>query len=415
MSTLEAHTSISYARAMRLNALLMGLGVISGVVFVSVQTAQSAQSRVARDIEELVRIGPRYPGTPGIERARAYLSAEYRKAGYVIEEQSFTYPRLEDLGSSLTVGPDRLEARAMQGSGAGRTSGRVVVVPNFGRTADYAGLDVKGAIALVRRGETRFGEKVRNAVQAGAAAVGIVNTAPGDLSGAIGEDVSVPVVGLPGSSGLPLLERAMKDRLEGTLEVNQRRTMVSARNLIARLEEARKPKLIVGGHVDTVAVSPGANDNGSGTASTLEVARRLAGTPAAKQIWFVGFDGHEEFQQPVLGSKHFVGTVTRDVLNDLTAMLNLDMIGVGERLMIGGTPGIVTMARAAAPTLEVMEDGLSDHTNFQQAGVPGLFFWRGMEPNYHQPTDRVINPPLLEDNVRQTLAVIARLLESDAK
>ena len=400
---------------MRLNALVVGLGVVSAVVFVSVNTAQGAQSRVARDIEELVRIGPRYPGTPGIERARAYLAAEYRKAGYIVEEQAFTYSRLEDLGSNLTVGPDRIEGRAMQGSGAGRASGRVVVVPNFGRTTDYAGLDVKGAIVLVRRGETRFGEKVRNAVQAGAAAVGIVNTAPGDLSGAIGEDVSVPVVGLPGSSGLPLLERAAKDRLEGTLEVNQRRTTVSAKNLIARLEEARQPRLIVGGHYDTVAVSPGANDNGSGTASTLEIARRLAGTPVAKQIWFVGFDGHEEFQQPVLGSKHFVGAVPREVLNGVTAMLNLDMIGVGERLMIGGTSKIVTMAKAAAPTLEVMDDSLSDHTNFQQAGVPGLFFWRGMEPNYHQPTDRTINPPLLEDNVKQGLSVIARLLEGDTK
>ncbi len=400
---------------MRLKALLAGLGVISGAALVSANTAQSAQSRVARDVEELVRIGPRYPGTPGIERARAYLTAEYRKAGYIVEEQSFTYQRLEDLGSSLTVGSDRLEARAMQGSGAGRASGRVVVVPNYGRTADYAGLDVRGAIALVRRGEIRFGEKVRNAVQAGATAVGIVNTAPGELDGAIGEDVSVPVVGLPGSSGLPLLERALKNRLEGTIEVNQRRTMVNARNLIARLEEARKPKLIVGGHVDTVAVSPGANDNGSGTASTLEVARRLAGTPAARHVWFVGFDGHEEFQQPVLGSKHFVGAVSREVLDGVTAMLNLDMVGVGERLMIGGTASVVTVAKTAAPTLEVMEDSLSDHTNFQQAGVPGLFFWRGMEPNYHQPTDRVINPPLLEDNVRQALAVIARLLEGDAK
>ena len=365
--------------------------------------------RVARDVEALVQIGPRYPGSGGIERARAYLEGEYRKAGYTVEYQPFTYQRSEDLGSSVAVGADAFKGRAMLGSASAKVSGRLVAVPNVGRAADFAGLEAKGAIALVQRGEIRFLEKVQNAVKAGAVGVVLYNSAADDFSGTLGAEVAVPVLAVPGSVGTALVAQAGSG--EARLEVNVKRGTVNARNLIARLEGVTRPQVVVGGHYDTVEGSPGANDNGSGTATILEMARQIARTPAGRRVWFVAFDGHEELGQPVLGSKQFTELSNPELLRGLRAMLNFDMIGVGDRLLLGGSSPLADTVRAAVPSLEFLNDTLSDHTNFQRAGVPSLFFWRGMEPNYHTPNDRVINGALLEENVRLGLAALRHILE----
>jgi Iap family predicted aminopeptidase len=362
-------------------------------------------------VDTLVGFGPRVAGSPAMERAANYLLEQYKKAGYVAEIQPFEFPRYDDLGSFLTVDRNRVAGTAMQGSPAAKLEGRLVAVPNFGRASDYAGIDAKGAIVLVKRGETRFAEKARTALAQGAIGVVIVNSVPGPLNGGVlGEDIQIPVLAIPGADGLPLLERAIKEKVSAQLELNVKRTIVAGKNVIAHLEGVTQPKLILGGHVDSVPGSPGANDNASGTAATLEIARNLAGSPLAKQVWFMAFDAEEA---GLIGSRAFVERAKPEFLKGLRGMLNFDMVGVNAKLGVGGTQAITKIVQGVQPDIDVFDDFTgSDHASFVPAGVPVAFFFRGLEPNYHQPTDQKVDPKLLDEAIRVGLETVKRVLEA---
>jgi hypothetical protein len=143
------------------------------------------------------------------------------------------------------------------------------------------------------------------------------------------------------------------------------------------------------------AVHPGADDNASGTAGMLEIARRLAAAPPARTVVFAAFAGEEE---GLLGSAHFVQNppVPKD---RIVAMLNLDMIGrakVGPALTIGGYgtasqwPELVEKLNANHHLkLSTSKGGFgaSDHSSFYAADVPVLFLFTGAHEDYHKPSD----------------------------
>jgi len=137
--------------------------------------------RANSDVRALVKLGPRVTGTPVMDRHLPDRGVP--QAGYVAEVQTFTYPKFEDLGSNLSVGKTTIEGWALNGSLAGQPTAPLVAVPNVGRAADFASVDVKGAIAIVRRGKIRFLEKAQNAAAAGAVGLVLVNTESGNLSG----------------------------------------------------------------------------------------------------------------------------------------------------------------------------------------------------------------------------------------
>jgi Iap family predicted aminopeptidase len=387
-----------------------GLAALAAATIAVPMSLALDANRANKDVETLVGFGPRVVGSVNMQRANDYVVQEFRKAGYQTEIQTFDVPRWEDKGSSLTVDRNRIEGRALFGSGSGKLEGRLVAVPNFGRVTDYTGLDVKGAIVLVRRGETRFLEKARNAIAAGASGVVIVNQVPGVLAGTLGEEVSVPVLGVSSADGNPLIERAGKETVNAQLEVNVVREIAKGRNVIARMEGSTQPKLIIGGHFDSVPGSPGANDNASGTAVTLELARELANTPFSKQIWFIAFDAEED---GLVGSRAFVVQAKPEFLRGLRAMLNFDMVGVNEKLGVGGNAPVVRAVQAVKSDIDTFQDfSGSDHASFASAGVPVAFFFRGLEPNYHQPGDVRVDPKLLDETLQVGLGTIKRLLET---
>lgn len=369
-------------------------------------------SRAAADVQALVNLGPRVAGTPVMDFASRYLIEEYRKAGYVTEVQTFTYPKFEDLGSNLTISGTTIEGRALNGSQAGKPTAPIVAVPNVGRTADFASVDVKGAIALVRRGEIRFLQKAQNAAAAGAIALVIVNTQSNNFSGTLGGDAKIPVLALAGDLGAPLLARTRRDRLKVTLNVNTRQGLVTGRNVIAHLKGVTRPSVLLGGHYDSVLGSPGANDNASGTAVVLEIARNLAGTSLARQTWFLAFDGEED---GLHGSRAFVRAAEPQFLSGLKGMLNFDMVGVNDTLRVGGTSSLTALAQTADRSISTLLGGAggSDHASFAAASVPVLFFYRGQEPNYHSPNDKQVDPKLLDETAQVGLDVVKRLLTSE--
>jgi aminopeptidase YwaD len=364
--------------------------------------------RTLADVEALVKLGPRVAGTPVMDQASAYLIDEYRKAGYVTKVQTFTYPKFADLGSNLSVDDKTVEGKALNGTIPGKVTAPLVAVPNVGRKADFADVNVKGAIAIVQRGEIRFSEKAKNASAAGAVGLVIVNNQAGDVYGTLGEEVKIPVLAVSAQQGNPLIQRVQSSPVNASLNVDAQRRVVTGRNIIAHLEGVTAPKIILGGHYDSVPGSPGANDNASGTAVVLALARNLSGTPTAREAWFIAFDGEED---GLHGSRAFVNQAESQFLSRLKAMVNFDMVGVNDRLGIGGTSSLTKFAQNIEPGVKTFGSfGGSDHAPFADKGVPVLFFYRGQEPNYHTPNDQKVDPKLLNETTQVALDVIKQIV-----
>ncbi len=143
-------------------------------------------------------------------------------------------------------------------------------------------------------------------------------------------------------------------------------------------------------------IHPGADDNASGTAGVIELARSLsAGGAHRRGLLLLCFAGEEE---GLLGSAYYAAHPLKP-LSEAVAMLNMDMIGRlrDNKLYVGGVGTGLTfpalVARAAQQTglqtdqSEAGGYGASDHTSFTVKQVPTLFFFSGLHSDYHKPSD----------------------------
>jgi glutamate carboxypeptidase len=188
------------------------------------------------------------------------------------------------------------------------------------------------------------------------------------------------------------------------------REFPDATNLFASIRGTVEPDryLIVSAHYDHLGVKDGAtyhgaDDNASGVAAMLAVARWFSTRPARISILFVAFDGEEEGLQ---GAKYFVQHPP--VPSDrMAAVVNMDMVGRGDKneIYVAGTspyPQLKPIVEAAAkgrkidvrlghdrPGVPGVEDWTfsSDHGPFHTAKVPFLYFGVEDHADYHKPTD----------------------------
>ncbi|MBU6342040.1 MAG: M20/M25/M40 family metallo-hydrolase, partial [Bacteroidetes bacterium] len=139
----------------------------------------------------------------------------------------------------------------------------------------------------------------------------------------------------------------------------------------------------------------GADDNASGTAGLIELARYFAQNEQREQhnFVFIAFSGEE---LGLYGSKKYTDYPTID-LGTVSFMLNMDMIGrlnAEKRLMVGGVgtaPEFVPVIQNLKGDFTVKFDsagiGPSDHTSFYLKNIPVLFFFTGQHSDYHKPSD----------------------------
>jgi hypothetical protein len=196
--------------------------------------------------------------------------------------------------------------------------------------------------------------------------------------------------------------------------------VVSAiRGSSARAEEA----VIIGAHRDHFGrqaglLFPGADDNASGTAVLLEVARVLAQAPAApkRSVLFVSFSGEE---QGLLGSRLYVSQPVVPLAKTV-AMINVDHAGIGNGRLTVGVTGMEKTVAAEAGQLVGLADKLDlfgffpggDHVPFKEAGVPTVTVVSGgVHPHFHQPTDTAdtVDPEILRSIARYVLALTWQL------
>jgi hypothetical protein len=184
----------------------------------------------------------------------------------------------------------------------------------------------------------------------------------------------------------------------------------TSRNVVAWWPDSKKYGMVVGGHMDTARRSPGANDNASGVAVVLEMARISAGREQARLVRFVAF-GAEEYGtngEHHNGSQVYVNRLGQEGRKRLGGMVSIDMIGKG-RPLLAATTGMASEV-VARTVYNKMRDKVamrylitcdcSDNGPFERAGIPAVFLWSGSEPNHHEPTDTVAN--LNQKHVRRT-------------
>jgi hypothetical protein len=207
-------------------------------------------------------------------------------------------------------------------------------------------------------------------------------------------------------------------RLRGSTTIE--RTKTQARNVLGLLPGMGRAAtgdvpaipagetIIVGAHYDHLgfggagsaapgeqAIHHGADDNASGTALLLEVARRLAAAgPLPRSLLFVAFSGEE---RGLLGSAHYTANPVLP-LADTVAMVNFDMVGrlTDNKVIIYGT-GTATGFDALVDRLgkahrfDVAKEpggfGPSDHASFYAKKIPVFHVFTGTHADYHRPTD----------------------------
>jgi Peptidase family M28/PDZ domain/PA domain len=334
-------------------------------------------------------------------------------------------------------------------------AGYGVTAPEFGYD-DYAHLDVKDKIVVILRyepsgfaaksgnaGLTQHSQLITKAINArnhGAKAVILLNgkikdgeedqlTKFGSVNGP--ENVGTVIVQVKNDAANAWFADAGKSltdiqnqidssstpssfafpgKLQISLGANIEKTRATVNNVLAYLPGKTDEYIIIGAHydhlgygnVDSLAPSqigkihPGADDNASGTAGVLELARLLAPRKGQLQrgILFADFAGEE---LGLLGSAEWVKEPTLP-LDKAVAMINMDMIGriKDEKVFIGGTGTGATFKelldeeKSKSPFhFEYSASGYSasDHTSFVGKQIPVLFFFSGLHSDYHKPSD----------------------------
>jgi hypothetical protein len=229
-------------------------------------------------------------------------------------------------------------------------------------------------------------------------------------------------------------------------KVSRSNEMLPLRNVIGYLEghgPPAKEMVVVGAHMDHVGyggfasrigakkpiIHHGADDNGSGTTSVMELARRFAAMPnrEGRKIVFMTFSGEE---MGLLGSRYFCEHPLID-LKDVAAMVNLDMVGRMSqdpeskkgKLLVEGTgtakiwDSLLDQVNAKYDFKFSKTKGVipqSDHASFNSKGIPVCFFWTGYHADYHGPTDTAekINVPDMRRIVDMTEEIVLFLTTS---
>ena len=167
----------------------------------------------------------------------------------------------------------------------------------------------------------------------------------------------------------------------------------TGRNVVAVVPGTANEAVIIGAHYDHLGtdgkkVFCGADDNASGTAVVIEMARRFAKKPAKRTVILVAFSGEE---MGILGSRHYVNNPP--ALETPVAMINMDMVGrLRENLIVfGADTGDRFKEFLADSPIKIAHNkdaiGPSDHTSFVLKGIPAVHLFTGAHPDYHKPGD----------------------------
>merc|ERR1712137_910139 len=250
--------------------------------------------------------GTRAAGTAGYNASRDYIVAQLTEnTNYTVTVQNFNFqqtvqvspPELQQTAPEAITYTRGINFNLMTYTGSGDVTAVSQGVDNDGCSTDDYSTFISGNIALVARGNCDFSTKVDLCVAAGAGGVIIYNyPGEGQFSGTLGSPKTVPVF----STTEDMAKQCLDDAV-----------------------------IVVGSHLDSVPAGPGINDNGSGSATNLELAINLFSSNATRDIKNkVRFAWWAAEELGLLGSEYYVSqAISSGEINNLACNLNFDMLG----------------------------------------------------------------------------------------
>lgn len=341
----------------------------------------------------------RAASTDGHTRSAEYIAGKLEAAGYDVTRQEFPFVFSQTLAQKLTANGTGVPIIVMTYSPStpvGGITAPLAVIPADDtpgcEKSDFG--DVTGKIALIQRGACTFAQKQQAAADAGAVAAVIYNNGDGDLNGTLGDPSAarIPIGGITKAAGADL---ATRNGTAVTLELRAFQEARTSYNVVAETKTGRKDNVVMAGaHVDSVTAGPGIDDDGSGSATLLEIASRLGGSPKVTNAVRFGFWSAEEFG--LIGSTYYVDSLSFDQQLDIALYLNFDMIASpnagyfvydgDDSDHVGAGPGPYGSAQIEKTLTGYLADrgvetegtdfdGRSDYGEFIAVGIPagGLF------------------------------------------
>lgn len=345
----------------------------------------------------------RITGTEGEKEAGDYIASEFEEYGLELKNQDFPVISYECTSAALKIVSDNnsdMECKALSFSKSTTEEGVTgeLVDGGYGTNEELSKLgDIKGKIVLAKRGKNAFGGIAFLASEMNAAGVIIFDESTDEiLNGTLGEESAVPAIAVTKKDGQEL---AAKLKNGTSINVNMKVigdfTKGTSRNIVG-LKKSKDPDaktVIVGAHYDCVD-TPGANDNASGITAVMEAAKVLSDKDLKCNVLFIAFGSEET---GLNGSIYYAYSMTKEDVANTVAMINADMVGVGDMLTIYTETGddlrlsdlAVSCAKEMKYTYITEIMGRSDHVPFDEAGIPVAFFAYAPDTNYHTDEDTI--------------------------
>jgi hypothetical protein len=361
----------------------------------------------------------RNSGEPGYKASADYVANIMRAAGYDVTEQEYKFHYRSFVGDpvlqedsptpqSFGLGTDFNPAQVAGSASAQLQPAGGIVVPATPTPSSASGCSASdfdgftsGNIALIQRGTCTFAVKVANAEAAGASAAVIFNEGnpgrTGVFSGGLSGDETIPVIFTSYDVGTQLLDQYVPDSgpvltIDVKIIDDPNR---SDWNVIADSKGGDPNNiLVVDAHLDAI-YGAGMLDNGSGSATILDIAQQLQNTNTRNKLRFIWFGGEE---LGLLGSQYYVDTLRADERAKIKFDLDADVTATPNYVagildpqdgvtLFGRNPGTPMPPSIFAPSAIGRDYGIdylnsigknhilfsadgTDAFMFQQAGIP---------------------------------------------
>ena len=278
--------------------------------------------------------GGRAEGSSGYDASVDYVAEALRSSGFDVQTPEVDRLALTEPGKpTLTIGSrgypvDQASLVTPTRRGGVKAVTLRPVKPAGCAAADYTGVDVRGALAVVDDTACSVVDKQNAAVARGAVGVLMVSD-PGAAGARAGlfptgyyEQLTSPVAVIDRAADAAL----RRTSAPVTLVLDAQTVRVKFRNVLAQTKTGDARNVVVAGaHLDSPAGSPGVNDNATGVAAVLETAVALGGSPQVTNavrfaFWGAGGAGLE-------GASKYVAGLDRSGLDDIAMYLDFDMLG----------------------------------------------------------------------------------------
>lgn len=421
----------------RMKSSLFLVAFLFQFVFVFGQKLKKADRRVVENLKTTVhyladdKLEGRRTGTEGEKQAATYISDRFKAMGIIPKGENGSYLQPFDVQDGKKIN----EGTLFMVNGKELKVGTDYFPFPFSPNASVAEIPV--AISLSERDAPWFKDieaavednkdnphfdmygyirkEAKIAADKGATALVVYN------SGAIDDAITFEKKDKSEITAIPVLylaksgkDKYLKDAsamYDVKLKVELGQSQRTGYNVVGYIDNGAPATIVIGAHYDHLGygedgnalghtkekqVYNGADDNASGTAALIEIAKLLKKSKARNNNYIlVAFSGEE---LGLFGSKYFAEHAPVDIAS-VNYMINMDMVGrmndSSKVVTIGGfgtspTWGEAVYAQKNIPfSIKIDSSGVgpSDHTSFYRKNIPVLFFFTGLHQDYHKPSD----------------------------